>query len=99
MVSHVTVVGRQMEVDLYRYTIVDAEHRAHTVEIPVSLLVVPPRDYSRGSDNEHLDTIACGTVLMRTEPEDNFHKVDRSMVNRAYAAATRAELSSSVVMA
>ena len=99
MVQHVTVVGRQTEVDLYRYTIVDDEHRAHTVEIPFSLLVVPPRDYSRGTDSEHLDMIACGTVLMRTDPEDNFHKVDRSMVNRAYAAASRAEPSGSVVMA
>jgi hypothetical protein len=98
MVQHVTVVGRQTEVDLYRYTIVDAEHRAHTVEIPFSILVVQPRDYSRGTDNEHLDMIARGTVLMRTDPEDNFHKVDRSMVNRAYAAVTRAELSGSVVM-
>lgn len=99
MVQYVTVVKRQREVDLYRYTIVDAEHRAHTVEIPFSMLVVPPRDFARGSDDEHIDTIARGTVLMRTEPEDNFHKVDRSMVNRAYAAASRAELSGSVVTA
>lgn len=93
MVPNATVVKRKKEGDLYRYWVADDEHRTHTVEIPISLLSVDPHDFRRGSDEEHLDIIACGTVLMRFEDESIFHKVDRSMVNRAYNAALRSQFS------
>lgn len=93
MVPDVTVVKREKELDMFRCRVADAEHRVHTVEIPASLLAVDPHEFKRGSDAEHIDIIACGTVLMRTDPDATFHTVDRSMVNRAYNAALRAQFS------
>jgi len=96
MVPEVTVVKREKGLDLFRCKVTDAQHRVHTVEIPASLLSVDPHEYKRGSDAEHIDIIACGTVLMRTDPEATFHAVDRSMVNRAYNAALRAQFSAGI---
>jgi hypothetical protein len=92
MPEYVSLVKRHRLRDLYRYIIADAEHRVHTVEIPEYILGIEPREFQRGTDKDHLDIIACGTVLMRLDPESIFHKVDRSMVNRAYDAASRAQL-------
>jgi hypothetical protein len=93
MVPTATIVKRMRYEDLYRYTIADDMHRLHTVEIPLRMLTVDPLEFTRGSDQEHLDIIACGTVLMRFTENEIFHKVDRSMVNRAYTAASRAQFS------
>lgn len=93
MVPTVTVVKRKKLEDLYRFKVADAEHRVHTVEIPESVLAIEPTDFKRGSDAEHLDIIAIGTVLMRFNEDAIFHKVDRSMVNRAYNAALRSQFS------
>ncbi len=93
MESQVTLVKRQEGLDLFTYMITDNHKRMHTVEVPRSILFVPPRDFERKiDDKEHLDTIACGTVLMSINPETEFHKVDRSMVNRAYRAASGAQI-------
>lgn len=93
MVPKVTVVKREKLLDLFRFKVADEEHRVHTVEMPASVLTVEPHEFRRGSDEEHLDIIACGTVLMRFVQEAIFHTVDRSMVNRAYNAALRAQFS------
>jgi hypothetical protein len=93
MVPTATIVKRMKYEDLCRYMVADGEHRVHTVEIPIRMLAVEPREFLRGSDEEHLDIIACGTVLMRFTENEIFHKVDRSMVNRAYIAASRAQFS------
>ena len=96
MVPTTTIVKRRKMEDLYRYTVADANHRVHTVEIPASMLAVIPQEFQRGSDEEHLDIIACGTVLMRFNEDAIFHKVDRSMINRAYNAALRSQFSPGV---
>lgn len=92
MVEYISLVSRQDLVGMYRYEIADALHRRHTVEIPESIVDVAPRDFKRGTDKEHLDTIACGTVLMSMDEHTLFHIVDRSMVNRAYRAAEHVQL-------
>lgn len=97
MVPTVTVVKRKKLEDLYRFKVADAEHRVHTVEIPEYVLTIDPSDFKRGSDEEHLDIIACGTVLMRFNEDAIFHKVDRSMVNRAYNAALRSQFSAGTI--
>lgn len=97
MVPTATVVKRKNLGDLYRYSVADDKHRTHTVEIPSSVLLVAPIDFKRGSDEEHLDIIACGTVLMRFNDDAIFHKVDRSMINRAYNAALRSQFSVGVI--
>jgi hypothetical protein len=92
MYEYVSLISRQELVGMYRYEIADALHRRHTVEIPESVVRIEPRDFKRGSDKEHLDTIACGTVLMSLDDRSLFHVVDRSMVNRAYRAAQNVQL-------
>jgi hypothetical protein len=97
MVPTATIVKRKKLEDLYRYRVVDAQHRHHTVEIPAAMLAVSPREFMRGTDEEHLDIIACGTVIMRFNEDAIFHKVDRSMINRAYDAALRSQFSVGVI--
>ena len=93
MYEYVSLVSRQKLAGLYRYEIADALHRRHTVEVPESLTQVSPRDFERSaSDQEHLDTIACGAVLMSLDLDSLFHTVDRSMVNRAYRATQNVQL-------
>ena len=92
MLNQVTLVGRTEMPGLFRYEIADEKRRNHTVEIPSTVLMIEPQNHTRGSDKEHLDTIACGAVLMNLDPESRFHKVDRSMVNRAYDAASHAQI-------
>lgn len=88
----VTLVKWQRLVDLFRCTVSDLMHRQHTVEIPISVLQVEPTIYKRGTDAEHIGIVAAGAVLMNNDPEVRFHKVDRSMVNRAYEAASKAQI-------
>lgn len=92
MADYISLISRQDLIGLYRYEIADALHRRHTVEIPESVTRIDPRDFKRGTDKEHLDTIACGTVLMSMDEHSLFHVVDRSMVNRAYRAAEHVQL-------
>ncbi len=92
MIDEITVISHTRLPELFRYEIADSQHRKHTVEIHQDVLSVTPTSYARGTDIEHLETIACGTVLMDLDPESRFHKVDRSMVNRAYEAASRAQI-------
>lgn len=77
--------------DLYR-CLVSRSGRSHTVEIPRYMLEVEPNDFQRGSDHHHIGIIACGTVLASIDPDVQFHVVDRSYVNRAYRAASQAQL-------
>lgn len=88
----VSVVRRDQYPDYYLYTIADERHRKHTVEIPAVVLQVNPEEFHRGSNTEHLDIIACGAVLLSLDDEAIFHKVDCSMVDRAYRAASGAQI-------
>jgi hypothetical protein len=88
----VSVVRRNEYPDYYLYTIADERHRKHTVEIPAAVLQIEPKEFHRGNDTEHLDIIACGAVLLSIDDEAIFHKVDRSMVDRAYHAASGAQI-------
>lgn len=92
MSDYVTLVRRQELIGMFRYEIADSASRRHTVEIPTQILRVDPRNHNRGTDQDHLDIIACGTVLASLDQNETFHTVDRSMVNRAYEAASHAQL-------
>jgi hypothetical protein len=90
--TNVTLVEWQEGPDFFRCTVSDDKRRHHTVEIPRSVLTVDPPNFSRGSDAEHIGIIAAGAVLLDLDPENDFHKVDRSMVIRAYTAASDAQI-------
>ncbi|MBS1903298.1 MAG: hypothetical protein JSS75_06320 [Bacteroidetes bacterium] len=89
---NVTLVKWQEGPDYFRCTVSDERHRHHTVEIPRSMLAVEAPNFSRGSDAEHIGIIAAGAVLLDLDPDNDFHKVDRSMVIRAYTAASEAQI-------
>jgi hypothetical protein len=90
MAKDVSIVGSNMECkDLYVYQIIDDGLQKHTVHIQASLLNIEPTRFLRGSDQEHLDRLACGTVMMSVDPHVRFHRVDPEMVDRAYEAALR----------
>lgn len=76
----------------FRCTVADALHRSYTVEMPVSILKALPTGFKRGTDRDHLGIIAAGTVLLATDTEERFHKVDNSIVDRAYKAVTKAQV-------
>ncbi len=82
----VTVVGRNKMKDAFIYTVLDETLQKHSVWIPLHVLEVTPRGYERGSDDEHLDRVARGTVLLSLDPENSFHRVDPETVRRAYEA-------------
>lgn len=90
--TNVTLVTWQEGPDYFRCTVSDDKRRHHTVEIPRSVLDIAPPNFARGSDAEHIGIIAAGAVLLDMDPENDFHKVDRSMVIRAYTAASDAQI-------
>jgi len=90
MAKDVAIVSSDMEcADLYVYQIIDDSLNKHTVHIHSSLLNVEPTKFMRGTDREHLDRLACGTVMLSIDPHNCFHRVDPEMVDRAYEAALR----------
>lgn len=91
MTSNVAICRRQEFKDYFMIELVDDNHLTHTVLIPSYVLTVEPKNFLRGSDLQHLDTLACGAVMMRTDVDAIFHRVDREMVDRAYEAALRVQ--------
>lgn len=91
MPEEVTLVKLDEYPDIFRCN-VSYLNRSHTVEIPRYMLEIEANDFKRGSDSEHIGIIAVGTVLASIDPNTQFHKVDRSMVNRAYRAASGAQI-------
>lgn len=89
MTHDVAIVKRYEMADTFFYEVIDQKLRKHVVEIPSYVLDVEPREFKRGNNQQHLDTLACGTVLMNLEPDTIFHRVDRETVDRAYRAALR----------
>lgn len=89
MTDSVAILRRYEMPDFYLYEIADSEHQRHVVEIPIDLLTIEPEEFARGNDQHHLDTLACGAVLMNLTPDAIFHRVDREMVGRAYRAVSR----------
>jgi hypothetical protein len=85
----VAIVRRYQTADIFGYEVIDEQLQRHVVEISAAVLNVEPRGYDRGTDEEHLDIVACGTVLSNLTPDANYHRVDREMVDRAYRAALR----------
>lgn len=85
----VAIVRRFEMPDFYMYEVIDEKLHKHVVEISADLLNIEPKDFTRGSDQQHLDILACGAVLLNLTPEATFHRVDREMVDRAYRAAVR----------
>ncbi|MEP7234529.1 MAG: hypothetical protein ABI778_04460 [Ignavibacteriota bacterium] len=90
--KNVTLVKWQQFLDFFRCTVADAMHRVHTVEIPKTILNFVPRDFKRGSDEEHVGIIAAGAVLLSSDTEERFHKMDGSKVDLAYNAASKAQV-------
>jgi hypothetical protein len=88
----VTLVKWQQFVDMFRCTVTDAFHRVHTIEVPKTILGIEPTQFRRGSDTEHVGIIAAGTVLLSLDTEERFHKIDSSIVDRAYVAASKAQI-------
>jgi len=72
--------------DAFVFTVMDDDAHVHNVLIPQKLLGINPRGFARGSDEEHLETLAVGAVLMSLDPDCSFHRVDPETVTRAYAA-------------
>jgi hypothetical protein len=91
MARDVAIVKRQEMVDMYYYEVLDERLQKHSVQLPKSILTVEPQHYLRGTDQQHLDIIACGVVLMRSDLDTCFHRVDRESVDRAYEAALTVE--------
>src|SRR5688572_3732237 len=85
----VAIVRRYQTVDVYGYELIDEKLHRHVVEIQSSVLDVEPSEFARGTDQQHLDIIACGAVLTNLTPDATYHRVDREMVDRAYRAAVR----------
>ena len=73
--------------DAFLITVLDENSHSHSVLIPQRVLSIDPRGYERGSDEEHLETLALGAVLMSMDPDSTFHRVDPETVTRAYAAS------------
>ncbi len=88
----ITLVKWQKGLESIRCTVSDMFHRHFIVEMPKSVLKVIPKRFKRGSDAEHAGIIAAGAVLLNLDPEEMFLKVDGSMVNRAYEAASGAQI-------
>lgn len=97
MPEEVTLVKLDEYPDIFRCN-VSYLSRSHTVEIPRYMLEIEPNDFRRGSDSEHIGIIAVGTVLASIDPNTQFHKVDRSMVNSAYRAASGAQIFGEFIM-
>lgn len=91
MTSNVAITQRQEFKDYFMIQLVDDNHLTHTVLVPSYVLTVEPKNFLRGTDLQHLDTLACGAVMMRTDTDAIFHRVDREMVDRAYEAALRVQ--------
>jgi hypothetical protein len=85
----VAIVRRYQTADIYGYEIIDDQLQRHIVEVQASVLDVEPSEFSRGTDQQHLDIVACGAVLTNLTPDATYHRVDREMVDRAYRAAVR----------
>jgi hypothetical protein len=85
----VAIVRRYQTADIFGYEVIDDKLHKHVVEIQASVLDVEPSEFARGTDQQHLDTVACGAVMMNLTPEATYHRVDREMVDRAYRAAVR----------
>lgn len=85
----VAIVRRYQTADVYGYEIIDEHLQRHIVEVQASVLDVEPSEFSRGTDQQHLDIVACGAVLTDLTPDSTYHRVDREMVDRAYRAAVR----------
>jgi hypothetical protein len=85
----VAIIRRYQTADIFGYEIIDEKLHLHVVEIQASVLNVEPEEFTRGTDQQHLDIIACGAVLTNLTPEATYHRVDREMVDRAYRAAVR----------
>ena len=81
------IVERGVMKDAFVYTVIDENSHTHNVLIPSKILSVKPNGFERGSDDEHLETLACGAVLISLDPDSTFHRVDPETVTRAYAAS------------
>ncbi len=81
------IVEKGIMKDAYVFTVVDGNSHSHNVLIPHKVLSVNPRGYERQSDDDHLETLAVGAVLMSIDPDCTFHRVDPETVTRAYAAS------------
>jgi hypothetical protein len=85
----VAIVRRYETPDFYMYEVVDEKLCKHVVAVSSEVLNVEPKEFQRGTDQQHLDTMACGAVLLNLIPDATFHRVDKEMVDRAYRAAVR----------
>jgi hypothetical protein len=85
----VAIIRRYQTVDVYGYEIMDENLQRHVVEVQASVLDVEPTEFARGTDQQHLDIVACGAVLTNLIPDATYHRVDREMVDRAYRAAVK----------
>lgn len=85
----VAIVRRYQTADIYGFEVIDDMLQRHVVEISAAVLDVEPKEFARGTDQQHLDTVACGAVLSNLTPDATYHRVDREMVDRAYRAALR----------
>ncbi len=85
----VAIIRRYQTVDVYGYEIMDENLVRHVVEVQSAVLDVEPTEFARGTDQQHLDIIACGAVLTNLTPGATYHRVDREMVDRAYRAAVK----------
>ena len=85
----VAIVRRYQTADVYGYQVVDSDLHRHVVEISAEVLNVEPKEFARGTDQQHLDIVACGAVLINLYPDTRYHRVDREMVDRTYRAALR----------
>ena len=90
------IVDKGFMKDAFLFTVLDENSHSHSVLIPQRVLSLNPRGYERGSDEEHLETLALGAVLMSMDPDSTFHRVDPETVTRAYAASKENTLPRSV---
>jgi hypothetical protein len=88
----ITLVKLLEGLEFFRCTVADTLHRVYTIEMPKTILNALPDNFRKGTDREHIGIIAAGTILLSTDPEERFYKVDSSFVNRTYQAASKAQI-------
>ena len=80
------IVERNDMPDMINFEVLDENRLRHVVQISRELLTVAPEGFTRGTDEEHLETLAKGAVLTEMNKDICFHQVSRGEVDRLYRA-------------
>lgn len=80
------IVKRDETSDVFYFELLDEDNRRHIVQIPRDVASAEPQGFERGTDDDHVETIARGIVLSELNEDVCFHNVSRGQIERAYKA-------------